>query len=60
MEPSGGRPRTASHSEAQQSADRIRLLRQELAMPELQRVLALSPEQQSRFGDWSRAQLARF
>jgi uncharacterized membrane protein len=50
---------TASQAEAQQSADRIRLLRQELATPELQQVLALSPEQQNRFDEWSRTQLAQ-
>jgi uncharacterized membrane protein len=33
-------------------------LRQELATPELQQVLALTPDQRSRFDDWSRAQLA--
>lgn len=54
MEPSGG-----SQQQAQQSADRIRLLRQELAGPEVQEILALTPEQQSRFDDWSRAQLNR-
>ncbi len=57
MEEIGGRPRLKSQSEAQQSADRIRLLRQELATPELQRVLDLSPEQQRRFEEWSQEQL---
>lgn len=57
MEPSGGRRNTADQRQAQQAADRIRLLRQELATPELQQVLALTPDQQSRFDDWSRAQL---
>lgn len=33
-------------------------MRQELATPELQQVLALTPDQRSRFDDWSRAQLA--
>src|ERR1035438_712029 len=46
-----------SQRQAQQSADRIRLLREELATPELQQVLALTPDQRSRFDDWSRAQL---
>jgi Predicted membrane protein (DUF2157) len=55
----GGRPPVKSQSEAQQSADRIRLLRQELAEPELQRVLDLSPEQQRRFNDWAQAQLTQ-
>ncbi len=49
----------ASQSEAQKSADRIRLLRQELAAPELRQVLDLSPEQQRRFDEWSRAQLTQ-
>ena len=57
MEPSGGRRNTTAQRQAQQAADRIRLLRQELATPELQQLLALTPEQQSRFDDWSRAQL---
>ncbi len=48
---------TASQQQAQQSADRIRLLRQELAKPELQHVLGLTPDQQSRFDDWSHTQL---
>ncbi len=59
MEPSGPRPPTISQHQAQQSADRIRQLRQELATPELQQVLALTPDQQSRFDDWSRAQLTK-
>jgi Predicted membrane protein (DUF2157) len=57
VDPSGTRPPTASQQHAQQSADRIRLLREELATPELQQVLALTPDQQRRFDDWSRAQL---
>src|ERR1051326_1199947 len=57
MEPTGGQPPLASQSAAQESADRIRFLRQELATPELQRVLGLSPEQQQRFDDWSIARL---
>lgn len=43
---------------AQQSADRIRLLREELSSEEVQAVLALTPEQQNRFEDWSRDKLA--
>ncbi len=58
MEQVGGQAAVRSQSEAQQSADRIRLLRQELAAPELQRVLELTPEQQRRFDDWAQAQLA--
>ncbi len=57
MEPTGGRRNTAAQRQAQQAADRIRLLRQELSTPELQQLLALTPEQQSRFDDWSRVQL---
>ncbi|MGA2713888.1 MAG: DUF2157 domain-containing protein [Bryobacteraceae bacterium] len=53
-----GHPPIAGQHQAQQAADRIRLLRQELATPELQQVLALTPDQRSRFDDWSRAQLA--
>ena len=43
---------------AQRAADRIRMLRQELASEEIQSVLALTPDQRSRFEDWSRARLA--
>jgi len=43
---------------AQQAADRIRSLRHELASEEIQSVLALTPDQRSRFEDWSRARLA--
>jgi len=57
MEEIGGRPPVQSQAEAQQSADRIRLLRQELGTPELQRVLDLTPEQQRRFEDWAHEQL---
>jgi uncharacterized membrane protein len=42
---------------AQQAADRLRVLRQELASDEVQAVLALTPEQHQRFDDWSRAKL---
>ena len=44
--------------EAQQRADGIGHLRQELGKPELQQVLALTPEQQSRFEEWAGTQLA--
>jgi uncharacterized membrane protein len=43
---------------AQQEADRIRILREELASGEIQAVLALTDEQRSRFDEWSRAKLA--
>jgi uncharacterized membrane protein len=59
MEPTRGAPSAGNQSEAQQSADRIRLLRQELARPGVRRVLDLSPEQQKRFDDWSLAELTR-
>jgi len=42
---------------AQRAADRIRALRDELASGEVQAVLALTPEQQQRFDEWSRARL---
>jgi uncharacterized membrane protein len=58
MEPGGERRIKATQSQAQQAADRVRMLRQELAAPELQEVLALTPEQQRRFDDWSRERLA--
>jgi len=58
VEASPGRSNTANQRQAQQSADRIRLLREELATPELQRILALTPDQESRFDEWSRARLA--
>jgi uncharacterized membrane protein len=48
-----------SRSEAQQSADRIQLLREQLAMPDVQQVLALSPDQQTRFEEWALSELAR-
>jgi hypothetical protein len=57
MEKIGEQPPLRSQPEAQQSADRIRLLREQLATPELQRILELSPEQQLRFDEWAQAQL---
>ncbi len=42
----------------QQAADRIHILRQELAREELQAVLALTPDQSTRFEEWSRERLA--
>lgn len=56
MELSGPSP-ADSRQQAQQAADRIRLLRQELAAPDLQQVLALTSDQRSRFDEWSRARL---
>src|SRR5882724_3240758 len=47
----------ASRPEAQQQADRIRILREELAEIERQQVLQLTPEQRSRFDAWSAAKL---
>jgi len=43
---------------AQRAADRIRTLRQELADGEVEAVLALTPDQRSRFEEWSSARLA--
>jgi uncharacterized membrane protein len=43
---------------AQQNAERIRLLREELASGELKSVLDLTPLQQERFDEWSRTRLA--
>ena len=57
MEPSRGRAETATQRRAQESADRIRQLRQALSTPELHQVLALTPDQQNRFDEWSRARL---
>jgi uncharacterized membrane protein len=54
MNQAPGEDRTA----AQLEADRIRILRQELASQEVQAVLALTPEQQTRFEAWSQARLA--
>jgi uncharacterized membrane protein len=42
---------------AQEAADRIRILREELATEQVQAVLALTPDQQTRFDEWSRAAL---
>jgi uncharacterized membrane protein len=53
----GEGPPIRGQSEAQQSADRIRLLREALTTPELQQVLDLSPEQQRRFHEWAQAEL---
>lgn len=47
-----------NRADAQQAADRIRILREELASEQIQSVLALTPEQQRRFEAWSRATLA--
>src|SRR5215813_7237000 len=43
---------------AQQAADRIRMLRQELASEEIQSVLALTPDQRNRFEEWSKTKLS--
>lgn len=48
-----------SRVDAQQAADRIRVLREQLRNPEVQRVLALTAEQQSRFEEWARATLGQ-
>jgi uncharacterized membrane protein len=43
---------------AQEAADRLRILREELATEQVQAVLALTPDQRTRFDEWSRAALA--
>ena len=43
---------------AQEAADRIRILREELATGQVQAVLALTPDQRARFDEWSRTALA--
>lgn len=44
--------------QAQEIADRVRIVREELAKPELSSALALTPEQLSRLDEWSRAKLS--
>jgi hypothetical protein len=57
-------PLPGNHSEAidkadaQQAADRIRIVREELTSKELESVLALTPQQRERFDEWARAKLA--
>ncbi len=46
-----------SPTDAQKAADRIRILREELHNPDIARVLALTPEQSSRFNSWATAEL---
>ncbi|WP_180539107.1 DUF2157 domain-containing protein [Nevskia soli] len=43
---------------AQQAADRLRMLREELASGEVESVLALTPDQRLRFDEWSTRRLA--
>ena len=50
-------PRTRSRLNAQEVADRVGILRDELASPELQSILLLTDEQRSRFDEWSRKKL---
>lgn len=47
-----------SPADAQQAADRIRILREELHDPTIRDVLALTPEQSDRFDAWSASELA--
>jgi uncharacterized membrane protein len=54
----GSRASEGDRAEAQETADRIRTLRRELASKEIQSVLALTTEQQTRFDEWSKAKLA--
>src|SRR5204863_9957783 len=51
-------PRDGDRASAQQAADRIRILRQELTGAEVQAILALTPDQIQRFDEWSRAKLS--
>jgi len=59
MDQTGVRRPVVSQAQAQESADRIRLLCQELATPELKQVLELSPDQQRRFEEWAREKLTQ-
>ena len=47
-----------SPADAQKSADRIRILREELHSPDIAPVLALTPEQSGRFEAWAATELA--
>jgi uncharacterized membrane protein len=47
-----------SPADAQQTADRIRIFREELQNPDIARVLALTPEQSGRFDAWAATELA--
>jgi hypothetical protein len=49
--------RPLNQREAQDAADRIRIVHAELEQPELREVLALTPEQAGRFEEWSRTKL---
>jgi uncharacterized membrane protein len=51
-------PAGLSPADAQKSADRIRIFREELHNPDVARVLALTPEQSSRFDAWATTELA--
>jgi hypothetical protein len=55
--PVGNHPGDANRVLAQQTADRIRILREALASSEIDSVLALTPDQQKRFDEWSHATL---
>jgi hypothetical protein len=55
--PDGRRSEGLDRTEAQQAADRIRILRQELTSGEVASVLALT-DQLKRLDEWSRAKLA--
>jgi cytochrome c-type biogenesis protein CcmH/NrfG len=54
----GNRKPDADRAAAQGDRRSIRTLSRELASEEIQAVLALTPDQQSRFEEWSRAKLA--
>jgi uncharacterized membrane protein len=47
-----------SPADAQKTADRIRILREELHNPEIASVLALTPEQSSRFDAWAATEMS--
>lgn len=59
MKPHGeGQLAGKSRIGAQEAADRIRALREDLATEEIQAVLDLTPDQQMRFDEWSRKRLS--
>ena len=55
----GGPSARRGRAEAQETADRVRILRDELARPELKAALSLSPEQVAQFDAWAERTLAR-
>lgn len=57
LNPRNGSRQGGDRTLAQQAADRILMLREELAGAELSTVLALSSEQRTRFDEWSQGKL---